>query len=567
MACRSGPEVVRNGLILHLDSGNYRSFDPEDVISGAAQTAYTTAGSYSFVVPVGITSISAVCVGGGGGGGGNSSTNADAGGGGGGGLGYGTFAVTPGQTLTIVVGSAGLGGSPGNNGTSGGASMVSSSTDIFVQGGGGTNGEGATQNNYGDGGSGGSFSGISTAAGGGGNGGNGGNGGGTAGSGGGAGGYSGNGGNGNGGANGAGGDGAGGGGGGGGGNYNGVGPQQGGGVGILGEGTSGTGGPANNGSSQVDGNPGSGGSGVTYGGGGGGAYRQYNNTQLTGGTGGGGAVRLVYQPTIGNRQYPNGSGTLSNLADTTYTLPNTTWKDLSDNENTATLSGATFNGANGGNISFDGTNDSASLTSLSDFGTSPFTFEIWANFEGEGPWYFIDTRYPIGGNLPNKTDALQLTRVGPFGPFLNVSAKGAQGQIIGPFGPVFALGENHSWGLIMNSDEKLEWSNGSTTFFNNNDMPTWSTGNNGWNHIVISREGTGSNQFKAYVNGILKTTATDTSNYMNTGSDTLIGRASNSNLGDLGYMDGKISIIRIYKNKFLSSDEVLRSYRNFKSRF
>ena len=573
MACRSGPEVIRNGLILHLDSGNYRSFDPVDFI-GAAQTAYTTAGTYSFVVPVGITSISAVCVGGGGGGGANGGSiyTDNAGGGAGGGLAYGTFAVTPGETLTIVVGAGGAGGtSSSRDGGDGGNSSVSSSSSTFLQGNGGGGGGQGVDNYAAEGGNGGTFSGIATVTGGGGNGGDGGNGGGGGGGAGGAGGYSGDGGYGQsfGGA-GAGTDGAGGGGGGTGavdsvgGNGS---PKKGGGVGILGQGSNGAGGASN-----ANGSPGSGGSGQNYGGGGTGAFKYtptgtYAHNYNDGQSGAGGAVRLVYQPTIGNRQYPDGSGTLSNLADTTYTVPNTTWKDLSDNENTTTLSGATFNGANGGNISFDGTNDSASLTSLSDFGTSPFTFEIWANFEGEGPWYFVDTRYPVGGNLPSKSQSLQLTQVGPFGPFINVSAKGAQGQIIGPFGPVFVLGVNPSWGLIMNGDEKLEWSNGTTTFFNNNDMPTWSTGNNGWNHIVISREGTGSNQFKAYINGILKTTATDTSNYMNTGSDTLIGRASDSNLGDLGYMDGKISIIRIYKNKSLSSDEVLRSYRNFKSRF
>ena len=80
--------VVTDNLELYVDAANINSFDPDDIsYNGAAvnaQTAYTTAGTNSFVVPVGVTSISAVCVGGVGGGGGNGSTNADAGGGGGG---------------------------------------------------------------------------------------------------------------------------------------------------------------------------------------------------------------------------------------------------------------------------------------------------------------------------------------------------------------------------------------------------------------------------------------------------------------------------------------------------
>ena len=90
MACRSGPKLIGlNNLVACFDAANFKSYDTNiNSSTENAQTAYTTAGSYSFVVPVGITSISAVCVGGGGGGGangGNAFTD-DAGGGAGGGL-------------------------------------------------------------------------------------------------------------------------------------------------------------------------------------------------------------------------------------------------------------------------------------------------------------------------------------------------------------------------------------------------------------------------------------------------------------------------------------------------
>lgn len=68
---------------------------------------YTTAGTYTFVVPASYTSISAVCVGGGAGATGNN-------GGGGGALSYSNgISVTPGESLTVVVGAGGAVGAAG----------------------------------------------------------------------------------------------------------------------------------------------------------------------------------------------------------------------------------------------------------------------------------------------------------------------------------------------------------------------------------------------------------------------------------------------------------------------
>ena len=70
-----------------------------------------SSGSYTFTVPAGVVQVSAVCVGGGGGGGGNNGTSGPgAGGGGGGSLAYGTFDVTPGESLTVIVGVGGYAG-------------------------------------------------------------------------------------------------------------------------------------------------------------------------------------------------------------------------------------------------------------------------------------------------------------------------------------------------------------------------------------------------------------------------------------------------------------------------
>ena len=53
--------VVTDNLEVYFDAANINSFDPDDVtFNGAsvnAQTAYTSSGTNSFVVPVGTTSI------------------------------------------------------------------------------------------------------------------------------------------------------------------------------------------------------------------------------------------------------------------------------------------------------------------------------------------------------------------------------------------------------------------------------------------------------------------------------------------------------------------------------
>tara|TARA_B100000131_G_C18108647_1_gene608812 strand:+ start:130 stop:1707 length:1578 start_codon:yes stop_codon:yes gene_type:complete len=524
MGVSYGPKpIITDGLVLCLDVANVKSFDPDATgPSFNAQKEYTTSGTHTFEVPVGVTSISALCVGGGGGGGGAGTAYADAGAGGGGGLSYGTMAVTPGEYLTVVVGSGGNGGAWYADGANGGNSQLKRSSTVLLQGGGGSKGTRSYSYTYGDGGDGGTSTG--TERDGGGEGGNGGNGGGGGGGGGGAAGYSGNGGNGRSypGA-GSGTDGSGGGGGGAGANGYSSGyiywsRTSGGGVGIYGEGSNGTGGSAYN-----DGNPGSGGSSANYGGGGGGAYRNYQNntTYSTGGTGAGGAVRIVYSIPIGSRQYP----TLTDVTNTTYIGKSVDWNALGNSNKIVTLGpddiGPTYKTSNPKRFDFNGTNDYATFNPGSDiaFGTGQFAVEIWAKFSGAGPWYFIDTR-----------NASQTTS---------------------------------RWALYMHNTERLWWFTGSGSLFNDAAMPTWSTGDNGWNQIVFSREGTGSNEFKAYINGEYKMSETDTTDYSNSSTEASIGRRYNN----AEFMNGSISMLKIYKGRAMSAAEVKQNYDTFKERF
>ena len=126
-----------------------------------AQT-YTTPGTYTWVVPPCVTTITVKVWGGGGGGGGTSSRQSntgdeactEGGGGGGGGFSMRTYSVTPGETYTIVVGAGGGGGVGANNtavaGATGGTSTFTGPATVpfgSLTGFGGIGGGGATANN------------------------------------------------------------------------------------------------------------------------------------------------------------------------------------------------------------------------------------------------------------------------------------------------------------------------------------------------------------------------------------------------------------------------------------
>jgi len=105
-----------------------------------SQVEFSTPGTTNWVVPTGITSISAVVIGGGGGGsGGDGGRGEPNGGGGGGGLAYGTFAVTPGETLTVIAGVGGTSPS-GGAGAAGGVSSIARGATVLLAGGGGAGG-------------------------------------------------------------------------------------------------------------------------------------------------------------------------------------------------------------------------------------------------------------------------------------------------------------------------------------------------------------------------------------------------------------------------------------------
>lgn len=272
---------------------------------------YSSTGTYTWVCPDGVTSVSVVAVGGGGGGVKSTSRMT---GGGGGGLGWkNNIPVVPGQSYTVVVGAGGSAKTTttvnSTAGSGGNSYFINTST---VSGGGGSGGiyafttgvrsrDGGTYT--GDGGGNGGAGRWSWAY---------------AGAGGGAGGYTGNGGHGssslsdNSWGHSAGHPGSGGGGGGGGGGYfNAVG-GDGGGVAVYGQGSNGTGGlrsSTSGGSNGGDGGAGSFTGGATYGGGGRAADRDrdYDNS-TTANAGQPGAVRIIWGD---GRVFPSTNVTLA----------------------------------------------------------------------------------------------------------------------------------------------------------------------------------------------------------------------------------------------------------------
>lgn len=245
-------------------------------LAPSGQQAYTTAGTYTFTVPAGVSSVSMLCVGGGQGGYRN-------GGGIGGSLAYlNNQSVSPGQNLTVVVGAAGTAGTTSVGGAGGISSVAETSGTIRVRANGGNNNVGNVGTAY----QGGTAAANSAPGAGGG----------------GAAGYSAGGGAGavasSLGASGSGGS------GGGGGRNSSTGGGGGGGVGILGAGSNGSGGSGgfgggggSDGANGGNGGSGVGGAGGAYGGGGAGG-----SSSGTGGAGGVGAVRIIWGT---GRSYPN----------------------------------------------------------------------------------------------------------------------------------------------------------------------------------------------------------------------------------------------------------------------
>ena len=202
-----------------------------------------------------------------------------------------------------------------------------------------------------------------------------------------------------------------------------------------------------------------------------------------------------------------------------YPGSGTAWSDLTTNNLDFTLiNGPTYDSSFGGYITFDGTNDHATLSSgWTGFGADPFTIEFW----GRGHSSAVD-------------ESVVSTQGGGNGTFQ------------------FAFGNNSRLRMVAQDASGPQVLRDSTIALSGNT----------WKHVVAVREGTAANQFKFYENGSLDSTHTLSEN-LNSTYQLQIGR----NRGATAYLDGDLSVLRIYKNKGLTALEVQQHFQSERGRF
>jgi hypothetical protein len=201
-----------------------------------------------------------------------------------------------------------------------------------------------------------------------------------------------------------------------------------------------------------------------------------------------------------------------------YPGSGTTWRDMSGNNNTGTLTnGPTFSNDNGGNVVFDNVDDYVSVTESTsiDIITNTITFGAWC--------------YP---NVTNKYQHIIVKNVGEsrqYGMWLSVSGTS---YIFRSLNGVVA--QNN---VLLSTPWKV----------------------NAWNYIMMVYNGS---TIKIYLNGIEVFTENASGNIAHTNSNVNIGGEPSQSF----FFNGNIAICSVY-NRPLSTSEILQNYNAQKSRF
>jgi hypothetical protein len=196
-----------------------------------------------------------------------------------------------------------------------------------------------------------------------------------------------------------------------------------------------------------------------------------------------------------------------------------TCTDLTRSKNVGTLTGGVdYNFSNGGSLVFDGANDYITVTNsgLFNFGTGDFTIDVWAKVNGYS-----------AGSIQTLINT-----------YTNPSA---------------------GWNIQFNVFNTLDFrfSYGDTTLIISGANAILL---NEWNNLVISRI---NNSLVMYVNGSNITSATDSTNIAS-GSALVLGRNSPS---AIQFLNGNISLARVYKARGLTSGEVYNNFVANRGRF
>ena len=211
-----------------------------------------------------------------------------------------------------------------------------------------------------------------------------------------------------------------------------------------------------------------------------------------------------------------------------YPGSGTAWTDTVGDNNGTLTNGPTYSSDDGGSIVFDGTNDYVQLSASSDlnFGTGNFTIEGWFN---KGATTSLQTllcsnKYYTGGN-------------------------------------------NGNWILRISSATQIALATYDGTGNLEYTEFSASTSVDTWHHFALVREGTGTNETKFYLDGVLKGSMTVSKSLTDAGTNGLrIGEESDSGPGNAPF-NGKISNVKLYKGKALTETEVLQNYNANKGRY
>ena len=203
-----------------------------------------------------------------------------------------------------------------------------------------------------------------------------------------------------------------------------------------------------------------------------------------------------------------------------YPSSGTAWNDLSGNNNNGTLTnGPTYNGANGGSIVFDGTNDNVQLGNASNIisaSQSQISVNTWVKTN------VVNQYKKILVNVTSGTQSITgiYFSIGPSPGlvYFGVTTSGGQGAAI-----------------YSQQISTTQYSNLCGTYDGSN--------------------------IRLYLNGNLVATQSLTGTILNTGITRISGYDNNTEV-----WDGNISQVSIY-NRALSASEVLQNYNATKGRF
>ena len=217
-----------------------------------------------------------------------------------------------------------------------------------------------------------------------------------------------------------------------------------------------------------------------------------------------------------------------------YPGSGTTWRDLSGNNNTGTLTnGPTFSSANNGSIVFNGSTQYVNNGNILDTdGTSPFSVSVW-----------FKTTSTLNGPL---TLASKCIINSPF-----------TGWQLGFNTTTGNSGDIGKVGIALVSSTTQVMRKITTALYNN--------GN--WYNAVFTYNGSKTRAgMLLYINGILPTiTESDSTSITNTISNAATYNIAGRNNGSQLF-PGNIADV-IHYNKVLSSSEILQNYNALKSRY